>query len=99
MHDRDRAHAVQHNQELSCLKGDANMYKEQPFRVQLIFYDEMKSVQAVPLNGLPNSVGDETTGAMLHGRDDVTSFAAGIGIDSIVQTKQLSDQPLVLERT
>jgi hypothetical protein len=72
--------------------------KDQPFRVQLIFYDEMKSVQAIPLNGLPSSVSDEMTGAMLHGRDEVASFAAGIGIDSIVQTRQLSDQPLILER-
>lgn len=72
--------------------------REQPFRVQLIFYDELKSVQAVPLNGIPSPIGDEGVGGMLHGKEDVASFISDIGIDSIVQTRQLSEQPLVLER-
>lgn len=67
--------------------------EEQPFRVQLIFWDELENVQAVPLNGFPNPPGEETPGGMLHGRDEVISFILAIGIDSIVQTRQLSDLP------
>lgn len=67
--------------------------EEQPFRVQLIFYDELKSVQVVPLNGIPPSLSDEVVGGMLHGRHDVASFLSGTGIDSIVQTRQFRDLP------
>jgi len=72
---------------------------EQPFRVHLIFYDELKSVQVVPLGGVPSAIANnEGAGGMLHGSDDVASFIAGIEIDSIVQTRQLADQPLTFER-
>jgi hypothetical protein len=70
-----------------------NATEEGPFRVQLIFYDELGSVQVVPLNGVPNSLSDEIVGGMLRGGHDVASFISGIGIDSIVQTRQLSDLP------
>ena len=91
-----RRKAAQPKRESVSSLGDVNMQgrtEQQPFRVQLIFYDELKTVQAVPLNGVPDPLRDETAGGLLHGKDDVLSFISAIGIDSIVQTRQLRDLP------
>jgi hypothetical protein len=73
--------------------------KEQPFRLQLIFYDEIESLQAVPLNGVPRRAGDEATGGMVRGKKDLVSLISEIGIDSVVQTRQVRERPLTFEHT
>lgn len=62
---------------------------EQPFRLMLIFYNELAALQATPLNGVPSPSGHEAVGGMIRGKDDLVSLISHIGIDSVVQTRQL----------
>jgi hypothetical protein len=74
---------------------------KQRFRLKLIFYDELASLEAIPLNGVPSPAGHEAVGGMVRGKEDLVSLISDIGIDSVVQTRQLVEQELWprIERT
>ncbi len=63
---------------------------EQPFRLMLIFYDELATLQAIPLNGVPDPAGCEKIGGMVRGKEDLLSLLSDIGIDSVAQTRQMA---------
>jgi hypothetical protein len=77
----------------------------QQFRLRLIFYDELESMYAIPLNGLPGTAGDEPVGGIVRGKEGLTSLISEVGLDSEVRTRQTDQQelgdskPPVLERT
>jgi len=73
---------------------------QDPFRVLLLFHDELQNVQAVPLNGLPRVPIGTGSGGTLRGRAEIAAFVRGMGFDSVVHTRQVSDVPnLAFERT
>lgn len=71
---------------------------EQPFRLMLIFYNELAALQAVPLNGVPGPAGHEAVGGTVRGKEDLVSLISHIGIDSVVKTRQTSSEPPTFER-
>ena len=71
---------------------------EQPFRLMLIFYNELAALQAVPLNGVPSPAGHEAVGGIIRGKEDFVSLISHIGIDSVVKTRQTSNEPPAFER-
>jgi hypothetical protein len=75
------------------------------FRLLLISHDELATMQAIPL-GAPSPAGDTRVFPRLRGKKDLMSFILHVGIDSIVQTRQIGrpeqlgeSNPPALERT
>jgi hypothetical protein len=64
----------------------------QQFRLKLIFYNELATIQAIPLNGVPSVAGHEVVGCIVRGKEDLVSLISDIEIDSVVRTRQLGTQ-------
>ncbi len=64
----------------------------QQFRLKLIFWNELATIQAIPLNGVPSVAGHEAVGGVVRGKEDLVSLISDIEIDSVVQTRQLGMQ-------
>lgn len=67
---------------------------KQRFRLKLIFDDELACLHAIRLNGVPSPAGHEAVGGMARGKEDLVSLITDVGIDSVVQTRQLGERAL-----
>jgi hypothetical protein len=65
---------------------------ETPFRVLFLFRDSLDRLAVVPLGGVQSSLEIPVAG-VLSGRDTLLSFISEIGLDSIVESYQVSDAP------
>ena len=65
---------------------------ETPFRALFLVRDSLDHVDVVPLTGV-QAAGDAPLGGVLAGRDALLKFIREIGLDSIVESYQVSDLP------
>jgi hypothetical protein len=63
-----------------------------PFRVLFLLRDSLDQLEVVPLGGAPAS-SEAPLGGILTGRHSLLSFIREIGLDSIVESYQVSDLP------
>lgn len=65
---------------------------ETPFRVLFLLRNSLDQLEVVPLGGVPSSL-EAPLGGVLAGRRALLSFIREIGLDSIVESYQVSDLP------
>lgn len=69
-----------------------NLVCNQQFRLKLIFCNELATLQAIPLNGVPSEAGQGAIGGIVRGKEDLVSLSSDIELGSVVQTRQLGKQ-------
>jgi hypothetical protein len=70
----------------------------EPFRVQFILRDGLSSIQAVPVVSRDQLPAEPVRAGMLSGASELLAFARATGLDSVVRTRTLSDNPPKLLR-
>jgi hypothetical protein len=65
---------------------------ETPFRVLFLLRDSLDTLEVVPLGGVQSSLEAPLSG-VLTGRDALLTFIRDIGLDSVVESYQVSDKP------
>jgi hypothetical protein len=67
---------------------------ETPFRALFLVRHGLEHVEVVPLGDVETTA-EERKGNVLAGKDDLLEFIRHVGIDSIVESYQVSDSPQV----